>query len=244
MQQHPTIKPVAITKQQLTMQPSLVHWKALYSPLLPAFHHQLAAAPAAATPNTNDDNDPTANNGTTTTTTRQTTEEEDDDDAIRYLAEWGGDVGKAVAHCRETQEWRRTALPIPRSEEVLRTVQTHKLLFLGFDRVGRPVCYYRTRLHDPKAFTPEETGAWGGLAGWLGGVGGYCAGGIDGSRSHLYIRTQSGPWCTSMRSCKPWRGGRDSRASRRRCAWWWTAPRGSPPTSTSRYVVVVVGWVG
>lgn len=152
-QQHPTVKPVAISKQQLTTQPSLVHWKALYSPLLPAFHQQLAVAAATAAPNTNDDNDPAA----TGTTTRRTIE---DDDAIRYLAEWGGDVAKAVAHCRETQAWRRTALIVPRTEEVMRTVRTHKLLFLGFDRVGRPVCYYRTRLHDPKAFTPEETGGW------------------------------------------------------------------------------------
>lgn len=161
--QHPTIKPVAITKQQLTTQPSLVHWKALYSPLLPEFHHQLAAAAAATGATQNDDNDPAANG---TTTTRQTTEEEKEDDAIRYLAEWGGDVAKAVAYFHETQEWRRTALPIPRSEEVLRTIRTQKLLFLGFDRVGRPVCYYRTRLHDPRAFTPEETGAWGWLARW------------------------------------------------------------------------------
>jgi len=47
----------------------------------------------------------------------------------------------------------------PRSD-VLRTLETQKIIFHGFDRVGRPVCYYRTRLHDPKAFTPEETGAW------------------------------------------------------------------------------------
>lgn len=79
-----------------------------------------------------------------------------DDDIIRLLAECAGDVNLALGQLQEAQEWRRSYFPIPRSE-VLRTIQTHKIIFHGFDRAGRPVCYYRTRLHDPRVFTPEET---------------------------------------------------------------------------------------
>lgn len=35
--------------------------------------------------------------------------------------------------------------------------RTHKPFFHSRDRAGRPVCYYRTKLHAPKAFAPEET---------------------------------------------------------------------------------------
>lgn len=146
MVQHPTVKPKAITKEQLTTQPSLVHWTQVYAPLVPAFQQHLASSRTA-------DNDPSSNidgNGASSIS---------EDDIIRYLAEVAGDVNKAVAHHLDTLAWRQATFPIPRAD-VLPTIRTGKLLFLGFDRVGRPVCYYRTSKHDPKAFTPEETGAF------------------------------------------------------------------------------------
>ncbi len=144
-------KAVAITKEQMTTNPSLVHWRTCYASAIPAFRALQA--------------DTTTSSSTTTTTSNSSNPDDaadavlTDDDIVRILAEWAGDIDLAVAKHREAQAWRRSYFPIPRSD-VLRTLQTQKIIFHGFDRVGRPVCYYRTRLHDPKAFTPEETGAW------------------------------------------------------------------------------------
>jgi hypothetical protein len=147
------VKPVAITKEQMVSAPSLVHWRDVYQTLVPVFKERLAAAAAAAaatSTSTSSDNDPASNNTSNAATPS-------DDDIIRLLAEWGGDVDIAVGKHREAQAWRAAHFPILRSE-VLPTIKTGKLIFHGFDRVGRPVCYYRTRMHDPKAFAPEETG--------------------------------------------------------------------------------------
>lgn len=83
-------------------------------------------------------------------------EGEDPAELFRVLSEWEGDVDVAEKKYRATQEWKKTHLPVPR-ERVLRSLQTGKFFFHGFDKVGRPIAYFRTALHDPKKFSPAET---------------------------------------------------------------------------------------
>ena len=79
-----------------------------------------------------------------------------DDEIIRLLAEWNGSFDEAASKITPMKEFRKTYLPIPRSE-VLPSMRTGKFVFHGHDRVGRPVVYYRVKLHQPKNFTPEQT---------------------------------------------------------------------------------------
>ena len=83
-------------------------------------------------------------------------EGEDPEELLRVLAEWEGNVDLAEKKYRETQEWRRTHLPI-KTEAIRAGLATSKCCIHGFDRQGRPVAYFRTALHDPKQFTPQET---------------------------------------------------------------------------------------
>jgi len=83
-------------------------------------------------------------------------ENEDPTALFRVLAEWEGNIDIAEKKYRETQEWRKTHLPISK-DEVQASLNTGKFFVHGFDRVGRPVVYFRTALHDPKQFTPEQT---------------------------------------------------------------------------------------
>ena len=54
------------------------------------------------------------------------------------------------------REWKKANLPISRAE-VMPTLKTGKFVFAGYDKVGRAVCYYRVKLHDPKKFTALES---------------------------------------------------------------------------------------
>lgn len=85
-----------------------------------------------------------------------TPEEYSDDDLVRFLAETNGDVRQWESKGHLAKEFRATQLPIPRAD-VLRSLKTGKFVWIGHDKVGRAVCYYRVKLHNPKAFTPEET---------------------------------------------------------------------------------------
>jgi len=76
--------------------------------------------------------------------------------AIRLLAEWNGNIKDAVLNGEKGREWKKANLPISRSE-VMPTLKTGKFVFAGYDKVGRAVCYYRVKLHDPKKFTALES---------------------------------------------------------------------------------------
>ena len=54
------------------------------------------------------------------------------------------------------REWKEANLPISRAE-VMPTLKTGKFVFAGYDKVGRAICYYRVKLHDPKNFTALES---------------------------------------------------------------------------------------
>jgi len=75
---------------------------------------------------------------------------------IRLLAEWNGNVKDAVLNGEKGRAWRKENLPIPRAE-VLPTLKTGKFVFAGYDKVGRAICYYRVKFHNPRQFAPLQS---------------------------------------------------------------------------------------
>jgi hypothetical protein len=79
-----------------------------------------------------------------------------DEECVRLLAEWWPNVDQCAAKYQAAQDWHASTFPIPRNL-VVPTLRTGKFIVHGFDRVGRPVAYFRTSLHDPSKFAPEVT---------------------------------------------------------------------------------------
>jgi hypothetical protein len=61
-----------------------------------------------------------------------------------------------VLNGEKGRAWKKANLPILRAE-VMPTLKTGKFVFAGYDKVGRAICYYRVKLHDPKKFTALES---------------------------------------------------------------------------------------
>ena len=76
--------------------------------------------------------------------------------AIRLLAEWNGNIKDAVLNGEKGRAWKKANLLIS-CAEVMPTLKTGKFVFAGYDKVGRAICYYRVKLHDPKKFTALES---------------------------------------------------------------------------------------